>query len=87
MKKILLRIVGLSWLGKIGDWLNGKKTILGLIALLIHCLYVAEYAIPECAGMCAIAAKGISDVMLWLGVILTPIGATHKVLKKIDQKD
>lgn len=84
MKKLLLRLVGLSWLGKIGEWLNGKKTILGVIAILIHSLHLAEYAIPECGGMCTIAAKGLSDALLWLGVVLTPIGVTHKVLKKVD---
>ena len=72
---------GLEFLGKLGDWLNGKKTLLGVISLVIAALAQAHVFIPACEGVCPQIAEALTQGLLWLGVVLTPTGAVHKALK------
>ena len=81
-RKRLTYVFGLSFLGPVGNWLNGKKTILGLLSLLVYGLiYIAPIVFPECGSICPSVGNGIVEAMGWLGVILTPVGVIHRGVK------
>jgi hypothetical protein len=82
IKRRLARLVGLSFIPKLGDWLNGKKTVLGAIALLLYVLDVIPTLFPECAVACPAIAIAIHQGLEFLGVSLVGLGVTHKALKK-----
>lgn len=80
MKAILNFILNLGWLGKIGEFLNGKKTALGAIALLIHNLQIMQVFFPECA-ICPDIASGLQTFLEYAGVSLVSVGLAGKAVK------
>ena len=50
-------------------WLNGKKTIIGLVILqAVHLPFLADY-------------PALLEFLTWIGGILTAVGFGHKVTK------
>lgn len=80
MKAILRYLLGFGFLGKIGEYLNGKKTALGAILLVVHTLELVPQFIPECV-ICPEIAKGIRLVLEYAGISLVGIGLAHKAVK------
>jgi hypothetical protein len=81
IKKRLANLVGLSFIPKLGEWLNGKKTVLGAIVLVLYVLEAVPSVFPECSA-CPQIAVAIQQALEFLGVSLVGLGVTHKVLKK-----
>lgn len=80
IKRQIARIVGLGWLGDVGKWMNGKKTVTGSLALLIHVLEIVPNVFPEC-GHCPMIAGYIQEALKHLGVSLVGVGVAHKAVK------
>jgi hypothetical protein len=79
-KKVMNWALGLGFLGKLGQALNGKKTAIGAISLLLATLRLVPNVFPEC-GMCPEIADGIQQALEWVGVVLVPVGIAHKAVK------
>lgn len=80
IKKVLNWALGLGWLGPVGDYLNGKKTITGIIFLILAGLSMAPNYIP--CDLCPVIASGITEVLAYIGVTLSSFGIAHKAVKK-----
>lgn len=80
IKKVLNYVLGLGFLGKIGDALNGKKTAIGAISLLLATLRIAPQVFPQCE-LCPEIADGLQKVLEYIGVTLIPLGIAHKAVK------
>lgn len=68
----------MEWLQKAWDFLSGKKTLIGSIAL-----WLGYTGLPFLAGQGfdpAWMAHAIS-FLIWIGQLLIPIGVAHKLAK------
>lgn len=66
---------------KIWNWLDGKKTIIGLVMLwLSDRIWLKEF-IPDgpIEGMCL-------DTLIYIGGALAGLGFAHKIIKTSDNK-
>ena len=84
MVTILNKLLSLTWLGDVADAVNGNKTLVGLVAIVVHMLNIAPTYFPE-YGMAPQVAEWIQKALLYMGVLL-PVGAAHKVVKVMDKK-
>lgn len=80
LKKILNYVLGLSFLPKVGDYLNGKKLAIGAIALVLATLRIAPTYIPECI-VCPQIADGLQTLLEYVGVSFVGLGLAHKAVK------
>tara|TARA_R110000868_G_scaffold172951_1_gene408946 strand:+ start:314 stop:565 length:252 start_codon:yes stop_codon:yes gene_type:complete len=82
--KILDFLVNLKWLGGIGESVNGKKTVIGALSLLLYTLNAAPAFLPQLA-----VAPHIADVAQtifeFVGITLTSLGLTGKAVKKVTE--
>jgi len=85
MVKIVNKLLSLTWVGDIAEMINGNKTLIGLLALVVHVLNLVPTYLPEYGIAVTFAAK-IQDALLWMGVLL-PVGAAHKVGKAIEERN
>ena len=79
MWTFLEKLLGLSWLGDLADRINGNKTVLGIIAIVIHMLNIVPQYLPQ-YGFAPDIANSIQELLKWVGVLF-PWGAAHKVSK------
>ena len=79
MWNFIERLLGLEWLGDLAKQLNGNKTMLGLIALVVHMLNIVPTYLPE-FGFGPQVAASLQEFLKWIGVLL-PLGAAHKGAK------
>ncbi len=85
MVTLINKILGLTWLGDVADTINGNKTMIGLIALVVHLLNIVPTYFPE-FGFGPQLANGIQEALKYMGVLL-PWGAVHKVTKAMEAKN
>lgn len=85
MISIINKLLSLTWLGDLADAINGNKTVLGLISLAIYVLRIVPEVFPE-IGLSPDLADKIQEILLYIGVTLTPLGAAHKVTKTIEAR-
>jgi hypothetical protein len=85
MTSFISKLLSLTWLGDIADAINGNKTAIGLITLAIYVLQIVPVVFPDIGLPPDIAAK-VQKALLYVGVVLTPVGIGHKVVKKIEEK-
>ena len=83
MMTVINYILSLTWLGDVAKKVNGNKTYIGLIALVVYNLGILpkvfpEWGLPEDMGVKA------QEVLAYLG-ILFPWGALHKVTKNLEK--
>lgn len=84
MWTFLDKFLGLEWLGEVAKKLNGNKTMLGLVAIVLHMLNVVPTYLPA-YGFTVDIAKFLQEALLWAGVML-PWGAAHKGVKLLTRK-
>ena len=63
----------MSWLEKLWNWLNGHKTLFGLVLL-----QVGQW-MPE--GIVVLGFIPAKEAVLWLAGILAGTGVVHKLFK------
>lgn len=92
---IINKILSLTWIGDVAEKLNGNKTFVSVVGFVLSgiILLLPEY-FPELAGASDVA-KRLQDMLLGLGIDLHVVnglcvaggiwGASHKVVKKLDQ--
>lgn len=85
MLSIISKLLSLTWLGDIADAINGNKTILGLITLAVYTLGIVPTVFPE-LGLPEDLASKIQEALLYIGVVLVPVGGSHKVVKIIESR-
>ena len=83
MLKLLDKLLGFFWLKDLVDWINGRKTVIGIISLLLGvAIQVVPAVFPEASEVSQWAER-IQDFLINIGVVLTPVGAGHKVVKRL----
>lgn len=85
MLSIISKLLSLTWLGDIADAINGNKTVLGLITLAVYTLGIVPTVFPE-LGLPEDLALKIQEALLYIGVVLVPVGGGHKVVKIIEAR-
>jgi hypothetical protein len=81
--KVLEYVFGLKFLGKFADFLNGKKTITGLVAVLLATLHTLPSLLGEQYGYLHQIALMIEKFLSLIGVPLVTTGLIHKIIKSI----
>jgi hypothetical protein len=84
MITIINKLLSLTWLGDIAEAINGNKTIIGLITLTVYVLQIVPIVFPDVGLPEDIAAK-LQQMLLYIGVTLTPVGLAHKIGKSIEK--
>lgn len=85
MITVINKLLSLTWVGDVADAINGNKTAIGLISLAVYVLQIVPVVFPQFGVALEIAAN-LQQVLLYIGVTLTPIGLAHKVGKVIEEK-
>ena len=91
LNKILDKLFGFFWLKDLVDWLNGKKTLLGIIAFILSaCILVIPQQFPELIVVAEWATR-IAEFLKNIGVDLETLngiaaglagfGLAHKAVK------
>ena len=80
MKILLQKLLGLGFLSDIADKINGNKTITGIISLILYTLQAIPTVFAD-AGLPIGLADNIQQALLWMGVVLVPVGLGHKAVK------
>ena len=95
MMTLLNKILSLTWVGDLAEKLDGNKTLVSVVGFVLSgvILLLPEY-FPELSGAADVARR-IQELLLGLGVDLHVVsglsvvgavwGASHKVVKKLDQ--
>lgn len=84
MWKFVESFLGLEWLGELATKLNGNKTVLGIIALIIHMLGIVPTYLPQ-FGFAPDIANSLQEALKWIGVMF-PWGLAHKGAKIVSGK-
>jgi hypothetical protein len=83
MITIINRLLSLTWIGDVAEYINGRKTLLGVFALVLHMLNIVPDYMPA-YGMTVDYAAYIQQALLYMGVLL-PVGVAHKVGKAVEE--
>lgn len=92
INKLLDKVLGLTILGDVAEWLNEKKTYLGLVNLVLSAVIIlVPIYFPELKALSAVALR-IQELLTNIGVDiqtvnvaaagLTTWGLAHKAVKK-----
>lgn len=77
----LNKLLSLTWIGDFIASINGNKTYLGILALLMHIVGAVPQLFPD-MGLSPELAASIDGWLRAIGITLLPIGVGHKITKK-----
>lgn len=92
INKILDKVLGLTILGDVAEWLNGRKTYLGLVNLALSAVIIlVPVYFPELTALSSVALR-IQELLTNLGVDIQTVnlaaagvvgwGLSHKAVKR-----
>jgi len=81
MAYIINKLLSLTWVGDIIENVNGNKTMIGLLSLVVYMLDIVPSIFPD-FGLPLGLSLMLNEALKYVGVLL-PIGAAHKISKRV----